>query len=142
MPCGDAMPGPTAQFDGPSPKCILIVDDDDSVRGSILRTLGARGFTLCPAASAEAGLAVLANPTNRFDLIICDIMLPGISGVTFVEQIRAAGHRCPVLLITGFAGTHLSPSVFQLEGVRILHKPFRPQEMREQVRAMLDASAG
>ena len=72
-----------------SEKKILIVDDDESVRGMIVRVLQKTVYRLFPVQSGEAALAFLERG-NEFDLIITDVNMPGgISGIEFLQIVRA-----------------------------------------------------
>lgn len=77
---------------------ILVVDDDPSVTGLLRRGLALEGFTVDTAASGEAGLAAVW--ARRPDLVILDIMMPGLDGLAVLERLRTADPGLPVLLLT------------------------------------------
>jgi CheY-like chemotaxis protein len=83
---------------------VLIVDDDPDVRQSLIQALEHDGMTVVEAASGQEALRILASdPTIR--VMLADIMMPGITGITLAE--RAAGLRpdVKVVLVTGYART-------------------------------------
>src|SRR5690349_3816563 len=88
-----------ARFEGLS---ILVVDDDPAIR-SLVRTmlLRLRVGQVAEAADAEAGLATLAAAERRFDLVVCDWNLPGISGIELWKRVSAAAADLPFLMVTG-----------------------------------------
>jgi len=80
---------------------ILIVDDEESIRQTFEIFLTSAGYQFVEAVSAfDQALDALARTT--FDLIICDIVLIGPSGTELLRKIRAAGVKCPVVMVTGF----------------------------------------
>jgi CheY-like chemotaxis protein len=87
-----------ARFEGVS---ILVVDDDPAIR-SLVRTMlrRLRVGTVAEAADGERGLAALAEG-SRFDLVVCDWNLPGISGIELWRRVRSAASDLPFLMVTG-----------------------------------------
>ena len=80
---------------------ILIVDDEESIRQTFEIFLTSAGYQFVEAVSAfDQALDALARTT--FDLIICDIVLIGPSGTELLREIREAGVKCPVVMVTGF----------------------------------------
>lgn len=77
---------------------ILVIDDDPAVTSLLRRGLAYEGFTVDTAATGEAGLSQ-ARQTPP-DLVILDIMMPGINGLEVLTRLRAADARLPVLLLT------------------------------------------
>ncbi|HWK26691.1 MAG TPA: response regulator [Solirubrobacter sp.] len=108
---------------------VLVVEDDESVRALLRGVLVSAGYDVRLAADpAEA----LAGPDA--DLVITDMLMPGMNGRELAERLldRAPGVR--VLFISGYTGEDLALD----DGVRFLPKPFTPSELLEQVRAILD----
>jgi DNA-binding response OmpR family regulator len=77
---------------------ILVIDDDPAVTSVLRRGLTYEGFVVDVAASGEAGLAIVRDQPP--DLIILDIMMPGIDGLEVLRRLRAAGDPIPVLMLT------------------------------------------
>ncbi len=77
---------------------ILVIDDDPSIRSLFKRGLGYEGFTVDVAESGESGLMVVRD--NMPDLIILDVMMPGIDGFEVLRRLRAAGDTVPVIMLT------------------------------------------
>ena len=77
---------------------ILVIDDDPSIRSLFKRGLGYEGFTVDLAESGEAGLSSARD--NVPDLIILDVMMPGIDGFEVLRRLRAAGDTIPVIMLT------------------------------------------
>jgi DNA-binding response OmpR family regulator len=77
---------------------ILVIDDDPSIRSLFKRGLSYEGFAVDVAESGEVGLSSLRD--NVPDLIILDVMMPGIDGFEVLRRIRAAGDSVPVIMLT------------------------------------------
>jgi len=77
---------------------ILVVDDDDGIRNLVKKFLNEKSFLVNTASSAEEAQKKIA--IIKFDLIILDIMMPGISGLTLLPAIRAKSN-IPVIMVTG-----------------------------------------
>ena len=113
---------------------ILIVDDERSIREPLSEYLEGHGFRVKGAASADAARTLLA--TNHFDLIICDIMMPGEDGLSLTRHIRERGD-IPVILLT--ARTEDTERIVGLEmgADDYLGKPFNPRELVARSKAVL-----
>ena len=94
---------------------ILIIEDNDSLRESLLRALSRKGYEAIATSSAEEGLGVMLG--HLFDLILVDFKLPRSGGDTFISQVRQLGCRCEIIMMTGFADPD-SLSVIQKIGAR------------------------
>jgi len=78
--------------------CVGVVDDDESIRRSVARLLRAVGMHAITYASAEAFRADVKAP--RFDCLVLDVQLPGMSGIELRNQLAAEGSAMPVLFVT------------------------------------------
>ncbi|HEV7158651.1 MAG TPA: response regulator transcription factor [Caulobacteraceae bacterium] len=122
----------------PSPRHLLIVDDDDRLRDLLKQFLSRAGFRVSTAASAGGARRLLA--TLAFDLIVVDVMMPGEDGFAFTRWLRGEGKpigAIPVLILTarGLPGD-------RIEGLSIgaddyLAKPFEPRELCLRIEAIL-----
>jgi signal transduction histidine kinase len=101
---------------------VLLVDDEDLVRQSTADMLNELGYSVVEAASAEEALALIDS--KRFDLLITDHLMPGISGTELARTIRTVKPGVPVLLISGYAEAEgIEPDLPRLT------KPFRTDEL-------------
>lgn len=129
---------PAAPQPGASEALVLVVDDDDRLRGLLQRYLSDQGFmvtTAADAASAERHLETL-----QFDLIVLDVMMPGESGVAFTRRLRIRS-AIPILLLT--ARSEVDDRIAGLEAGAddYLAKPFEPRELVLRIRTILKRSA-
>ena len=117
---------------------ILLVDDDPRITDLLRRVLAYEGYSTASAASgSEALKRTLERPP---DLIVLDIMLPGLDGLEVAQRLRAAGDQVPILLLT--ARDLVADRVKGLEtgADDYLVKPFAPEELVARVKALLRRS--
>ena len=81
-----------------NPSVIAVVDDDEDIRDALSDLLFAMGYNCKAFDGAEAFLA--ADATGRFDCLITDIRMPGMSGLELLQQLQAAGSTMPVIVVT------------------------------------------
>ncbi len=125
-----------------TPRSILVVDDEDTIRDVIRRYLERDGFTVREAADGYAALDSIRDEPP--DLIVLDLMLPGIDGLTLTRQLRTprasgAEERRPLPIIMLTARGETSDRIRGLDtgADDYLAKPFSPQELVSRVKAVL-----
>ena len=123
---------PDAPAQALSHATILLVDDDARVRTAAAEELRELGYTVVETPSAEQALG-LVRDSGAFDLLITDQVMPGMTGLELVTEMRKLHPDLPVLLVTGF--TDLEPG----DDVRLLTKPFRHAELAAAVASLLPA---
>ena len=111
---------------------ILVVDDDSRLLGLLTETLGAIGYSAEDAKSAKEALSKLAE--SKFRLIISDIKMPEMDGLSLLERIRENYPGLPVIFITGLPKTDAIRSA-NPEG--ILSKPFRISNLEDLIEQAL-----
>ncbi len=114
---------------------ILIVDDDSRVTSALRRTLAYEGYQVSTAADGEEALALAR--TKAPDVVILDLMLPGMDGLEVCRRLRAAGDDVGILMLT--ARDAISDRVTGLEmgADDYLVKPFASEELLARVKAVL-----
>ncbi len=116
---------------------VLVVEDNAAVRGLIVTQLEALGYAVTTAADGKAGLAALRQP-ERIDLLLTDIVMPGLDGLTLAERARRLRPEIRIVLTSGHAGqTRNFADRSALFGL-FLAKPFTRQELARRVRSTLD----
>ncbi len=119
---------------------MLVADDEPGVRRALERGLAAEGMDV--AAAADGPSALRAALTGAFDVVLLDIMLPGLSGYRVLERLRAEGVRTPVLLVSAKDGEVDQADGLDLGADGYLVKPFSFRVLVAQVRALLRRSSG
>jgi CheY-like chemotaxis protein len=121
------------------PRRILVVDDDAAQRRSLSLGLRVCGFASVEASSGEEALSFLQ--ADHVDLVITDLMMPGIGGLHFVRRLQTAFPQLPVVLMSGY---HLGRRHIERAGLRVLAfvpKPYDIGELASFLHAKLATSA-
>lgn len=118
---------------------ILVVDDDTAVRGAIKTVLERDGHEVVLAGNGRAGVSAVEN--NAFDVVICDIFMPGMDGIETIHAFHKSNPKMPIIAMSGFTfrdGHEPAPDFLSLAtklgAACSLRKPFRPQELLKAVR--------
>ena len=106
---------------------ILIVDDEEVLRDVLDAVLRREGFDIVLASSGEEALNVL--DTDEIDLIILDVMLPGISGIDTMRAIRISNPDLPVIIITAFSSIDGAIDAMKQGAFHYIPKPFKNEEV-------------
>jgi len=114
---------------------ILIAEDDDNIRNLVASYLRLSGFETEAVPDGTSALA-LANGDEAFDLVVLDLMLPGMSGLEVCREIRKA-KEIPVLMLTALGEEDDRVRGFELGADDYVVKPFSPRELVARVKAIL-----
>jgi two-component system response regulator PilR (NtrC family) len=106
---------------------ILIVDDEEVLRDVLDAVLRREGFEILAAASGEEALSVLDS--EEIDLVILDVMLPGISGIDTLRAIRISNPDLPVIVITAFSSIDGAIDAMKQGAFHYIPKPFKNEEV-------------
>jgi DNA-binding response OmpR family regulator len=119
---------------------ILVVDDEIELRERLEQTLARERYRVETATDGEEALKKISD--DSFDLVLLDIMLPGIDGLSVLREMRAVGIKTPVLMLSarGDVGTRVQG--LDLGADDYLAKPFSMSELMARIRAMLRRSGG
>ena len=110
---------------------ILVVDDESYVRDLLKRVLTRRGHEVDVAADGEAALELMGE--HRYDLVLTDVVMPGIDGFDLLRRVKATYPAVTVIVLTGYARKQ-SISDFLLYGAdEYLSKPFQVQALLDSV---------
>ncbi len=112
------------------PLSVLIVDDDESSRSYLLALLEALGFTPESVASGPAALSRLASgPTP--DVVVLDMMMPGIDGLETLKRYRGSGGRAPVVICSAIDDAETVERALRAGAADYVTKPFNSEELHE-----------
>jgi DNA-binding NtrC family response regulator len=115
---------------------VLVVDDDETIRGQLVRLYTHTGYTVVPVASAEDALTELGK--GNIDFVISDIKLPGLSGIDLITNMQENFPDVPVIAITGFKDIDTAVNVLKHGAVDFVVKPFDLGAVQESTRLALD----
>jgi DNA-binding response OmpR family regulator len=117
---------------------LLIVDDDPDLLDQLVKLLTGQRYDVDTAADGEAALDKLFE--NPYDLVVLDIMLPRIDGLTVLKEMRAAGIRTPVLMLTAKGAVEDKVKGLDYGADDYLAKPFAMAELMARIRTLLRRS--
>lgn len=114
---------------------ILIVDDEEDVRNLVLEILRSAGFLALTAPSGEEALTIVQRLSGRTDLLLTDVMMPGLDGRTLALRLAKDWPTLPVLFMTGYPEETLAALGMLPVEVPRIEKPFRIRELVAKVRS-------
>jgi two-component system cell cycle sensor histidine kinase/response regulator CckA len=118
---------------------ILFVEDEDAVRGVAARLLRARGYEVIEACDGEEALELCIQHAGSIDLLISDVIMPGMDGPTLLKKARIHLGDAPVMFISGYAEAEFSDLLEGEEGVSFLPKPIDIKTLAERVKQQMAA---
>jgi len=113
---------------------ILFVEDEDNVRTIAAKTLRKRGYNVLEACDGEEALELLDEATAPFDLMISDVVMPGVDGPTLLKQGKAKLGDARIVFISGYAEEDFSDLLAEYPDVSFLPKPFTLTQLAEKVK--------
>jgi CheY-like chemotaxis protein len=124
-----------------SSKTVLVVEDEPSIRQLIVKSLERHGYGVLQSAGPIEALTLTAPHTSQPDLLVTDLMVPGMDGRTFAGRLREKWPALPVLYVSGFTGdpeltAQLSRGLLP-PNTRFLAKPFGTRDLLEAVSSLL-----
>ncbi|HEY9078929.1 PAS domain-containing protein [Magnetovibrio sp.] len=116
---------------------ILLVEDEDAVRMFGSRALRNKGYTVLEAANGEEALEVINATDKQIDLIVTDVVMPGMDGHTLVQFVRQEMPDMKVILISGFAENVIPGGIPADSSFHFLPKPFSLKDLAAKVKGVL-----
>ncbi|KPL03935.1 MAG: hypothetical protein AMJ73_04925 [candidate division Zixibacteria bacterium SM1_73] len=114
---------------------VLVADDDDKIRTLLLDTLSALGYKTIGAKDGEEALAILER--QKPDVVISDIKMPKLNGLSLLRNIKNKNPKIPVLIITGYDLTYTRDQALESGADGFLVKPFRIGRIEELMQSVL-----
>jgi two-component system, cell cycle sensor histidine kinase and response regulator CckA len=116
---------------------VLVVEDEAGVRSALQRILEAGGYTVLVAANGKEGLELFAKSERPIDLLIADLVMPGMGGRELATKCRELHEVIKVLYVSGYTkDSLLSQQTFD-DGIQFLEKPFTRESVLDRVRHVL-----
>jgi two-component system, cell cycle sensor histidine kinase and response regulator CckA len=132
----DATPGARIR------RTILLVEDDPVVRHVVRLLLELEGDAVLEAKDGDNALTILDGYQGALDLLLTDVMMPGLSGAEVCDRVREGRPGLPTLFISGFYPEAVFPDHRLPEGSAFLAKPFMPEELIDAVDGLLGVAVG
>ena len=120
------------------PAVILVVDDEPAVNRLVTRYLTHLGYKVLDARSAEAALAIVRRQEPRIDLVLSDVVMPGVGGTELAATLLATAPGPSVILMTGVLPPEVERVEIQGQIVRVLRKPLDLDEVQQVLRVTLE----
>ena len=138
-----AEPGPSA-VDRPrlargGHETIVVVEDEQTVRTLIGRILGSHGYRVFPFSGGSAALEWMRTSNEAIDLLLTDVIMPGMNGRELAEQVAKLRPATRILYASGYTANVIVQHGVLKPGVNFLAKPFSAEELRSKVRETIDA---
>ncbi len=118
---------------------ILVIDDEEGIRYILESKLYQNGYIVTVAATGLHATQKIKSGKN-FDLIICDLKMPGISGLDLFKQVKELAPDTPFILITGHPEKDKIMEALKLGVKEVMLKPFKHLEMMEKIKRHLEAA--
>jgi two-component system, cell cycle sensor histidine kinase and response regulator CckA len=120
---------------------VLLVEDEDSVRELVQVTLASRGYKVLEAPNGEAGLRLAADVAGPIDILVTDVMMPGMGGRELAKRLSVMRPEMSVLYLSGYTEDSVVTPGALGPGAAFLQKPFTLQNLAKKVREVLRAKA-
>ena len=116
---------------------ILLVEDEDAVRQIAAKTLVKRGYEVVEACDGEEAFEILEDEKEGFDLMISDVVMPGLDGPGLLKKARDLLKDTRIVFISGYAAEQFSETLSKEQDVSFLPKPFTLTQLAEKVKEEL-----
>jgi CheY-like chemotaxis protein len=117
---------------------ILVVEDEEALLTVAARTLREAGYKVMTATSGEDALLIATQYVGEIDLLLTDVIMPGLNGRMLAEELKLARPSLQVLYISGYAGSVLGQRGVLDRGMHFLAKPFIAIDLARKVRTVLN----
>ena len=120
---------------------ILLVEDEDGVRSIAASQLRSRGYEVEEACDGEEAMEILEDAPGSFDLVVSDVVMPGMDGPTLIKEAKDLLGTAKILFMSGYAERDLAQQLDDDRAVSFMPKPFTVKQLAERVKAELNAKA-
>lgn len=118
---------------------ILLVEDDDAVRSLVALLLPELGYKVVAAADAAQAIRLAGGPSGAIDLLLTDVMMPGMDGSRLAAHLRQLKPDLKVVFMSGYIKDEAVDRIVMSEGVYFIQKPFTIERLAQSIRAALDS---
>jgi two-component system cell cycle sensor histidine kinase/response regulator CckA len=120
---------------------ILLVEDEEGVRGIAVQLLGNLGYSVMEACDGEEALQIIKDNAGGIDLLISDVVMPGMDGPALLRAARPWLKNTRIMFISGYAERDLAKMLEEERSISFLPKPFTLKQLAEQVKSELQQAA-
>ncbi len=124
----------------PGDETLLLVEDEPEVRSLVQRILKTQGYTVVTAANPDEALAVAREFKGSIQLMVTDVVMPGMSGLQLAERLAPMRPNMRVLFMSGYTNDAIGHQGVLDPGTAFLQKPFTPNALARKVREVLDTT--
>src|SRR4030066_1426783 len=117
---------------------IIVIDDEQIMRDGCQRILSKDGWSVLTAENGKKGLEEIQGHPENIDVILLDLMMPGMSGMEVLDQVRIIDPNLLVIVITGYATVESAVEAMKKGAYDFIPKPFTPDQLRIIVRRALE----
>ncbi len=110
-------------------KTVLVVEDENTIRNFVTRILEANGFVVLQAKDAEEALELFSAKISEIDLLFCDVVLPGVSGLRLADKLLEQNPRMRVILSSGYIDRKSQSTEISEKNLHFLPKPYTVSEV-------------
>jgi hypothetical protein len=147
LPASSATPGQVETLDKERPagngEVILVVEDEADVRRMAERILTKGGYSVISTGDGTEAIEICGQPDRQIDLLLTDVIMPGLLGTELVERIEVIRPALGVIFMSGYSHEVLAPDTLaEQKHATFIEKPFNAGELLQAVRNLLDAGAG
>ncbi len=138
---GVSLARPPLEIGGPNPSGtdnVLLVEDEPALRNLVQILIAEAGYHVLVAASSREALAIGSAPGIQIDILVTDVVMPGLSGPQLAGELLRRRPDLQVLYMSGYVGDALTEQGLD-EGANLIHKPFKPEQLLRLIRDMLDS---
>jgi excisionase family DNA binding protein len=137
----DSPPGAPVAVSREGHQRVLVVDDEASIRDLLAKTLALAEYEVDTAPDGARALDRLREARGAYDLIIADLRMPGMDGLTLIREVKQINANIPIIIITGFSTESSAIEAVNLGVAGYLTKPFRVPQVLAAAAKALGASA-
>jgi two-component system, cell cycle sensor histidine kinase and response regulator CckA len=119
---------------------VLLVEDEEEVRAAVSESLQMRGYTVLKARYGKEAVMICRRHEGPIHLLLTDVIMPQMTGLELAQRVLALRPEIKVLYISGYTSNALAQRNMMAPGTAFLQKPFTPDSLVHQVRAVLDTS--
>jgi CheY-like chemotaxis protein len=134
--------GPTIQKRGKGgAETIMLVEDEKVVQELAVTLLEEYGYTVLAASDGEEALTIIESRSQRPDLLITDVVMPGMGGKELAERVQSRWPEMRIIFISGYADEAIIRQGVLETDAQFLQKPFAPEALAKKVRNILDGKS-